>query len=377
MGVVHRRVKWMVALVVVVLAAPVAANDTAIGGSGASFGPVEETRAAMQSEHIRIRLEADGFHVHARYVLANLTDEPLALRIGFPEPVCDPEVSECMPGVRESFREMRTTVRGEEVPPVVEKTGAASRWAEEYPLIWTFAVTFAPREEVEVVHTYRVVPSANALGTLHMLYVVRTGANWGAPIGSALFEVDLPAGVCGAAVYGPEADAFRRGHREGSAHAEPLAGDALDAAQARHLMLPVRDPETGRWHARWAYRDWVPDTDFGIHVVPWEACLYRLDCPGAWGAPDPAERAREVAHLAASERPEHLRLCRNLPWAVTGYPFASHDLHDAFYGTPATAISGEAVLPHAPDPAWTERRLTPAMLDYARLLRDAERLQQP
>ena len=243
-------------LFVGVVASSAWANDTAIGGNGASFGPVHETRAAMRSEHIRIRLEGDDFHVHATYRLANLTDEPLELQIGFPESVCDPEWSDCMPGAREAFREMRTTVRGDAVPPVVEPTGEDSPWAGDYPFLWTFSVTFAPREEVEVIHQYRVVASVDSMGFRYLDYVVRTGANWGAPIGTAVFELELPADTCGVYVTKPGG---------------PLAG--------RELM-PTRDPATGRWNASWSYTDWVPDEDIGVQVMPWRACLLNLECPG-------------------------------------------------------------------------------------------------
>lgn len=359
---------------------PAAANDTAIGGSGASLGPIEETRAAMRSEHIRIRLEEDTFHVHATYRLANLSDEPLSLRIGFPEPVCDPMHGECMPGVRKTFLEMRTTLRGEEVPALVEKTGRESAWAEDYPLLWTFSVDFAPSEEVEVVHTYRVVPSANSLGTLYLHYIVRTGANWGAPISSAVFELDLPAGTCGAQLHGAAEDALLLGHIHltGQAAAEdPEARDAaLAAAQRRHALLPLRDPETGRWHARWEYRDWVPEEDFTVSALPWEGCLFDLGCPAVWAAPTPEDPEGGLADLGGEWTPETLRLCRNLPWALTGYGFASEDLRDAFYGQD-TAFSRQDVLPHGPEDAWSEDRLTPAMVRYARWIRSIEEGMRP
>jgi hypothetical protein len=326
-------------------ALPAGANDTSVGGDGASFGPLEESRAAMRSEHIRIRLDDDGFHVHATYRLANLTDAPLALRIGFPEAVCDEEWQECRPGVHEAFEAMETTVRGLRVPPVVEATGQDSPWAEHYPRMWTFEVNFGPGEEVDVVHTYRVVPSIDSMGHVSMRYVVRTGANWAEPIGVAEFELDLPAGTCGAEVRG--------GH-------------------ARFERQAV----SGRWRGDWSRRDWVPTEDFGIEVVPWRACLMFFDCPMEVASEDTDERAAQVASLAESYPPEQLRVCRNLAWAVTGYDFSSEDLRERFYGGGTSPFSATLALSHGPDPHWGEGRLTPAMRGYARLLRDAEARQR-
>ena len=364
------------ALVILGLALAAAhANDTAIGGSGASLGPVEETRAAMRSEHIRIRLLDNGFHVSATYRLANLLDEPLNLRIGFPEYACNPEWSDCMEGVRQAFEEMHTTVRGVTVPPVIEETGAESPWAEDYPRLWTFAITFAPREEVEVVHTYRVVPSMDSLGHLHMAYVVRTGANWGAPIGRAEFELDLPADTCGAGAMGVDSAAVIP-WQAAPDRVSASEDDPRPVVSGGHPLHPRRDPETGRWRMRWAYEDWVPTEDFALQVVPWSACVHHLGCPLPWLPDAPDERAAEIRGATESWSPDQLRVCRNLAWAVTGYAFTSADLREQFYARDARAVLGELSLPHAADPGWRDARLTPAMRAYAALLREIERAQR-
>lgn len=321
------------------------ANDTAIGGDGASFGPLHESRAAMRSEHIRIRLDEGMFHVHAIYRLANLTDAPLSLRIGFPEAVCDEEWQECRTGVHEAFEAMETTVRGVRVPPVVEATGEDSPWAEDYPRMWTFAIDFAAGEEVNVVHTYQVVPSIDSMGHISMSYVVRTGVNWGEPIGVAEFEVDLPAETCGAFVRG----------------ADPRF---------------ERQAPSGRWRGQWSHRAWVPTSDFGIEVVPWRACLMPFECPMEVPSDDGEERAAQVLSIAESYEPEVLRVCRNLAWAVTGYDFSSPELRERFYGNDASPFPASMALVHNTDRNWSDQRLTRQMRNYTRLIRDAEAQQR-
>lgn len=100
-----------------------------------------------------------------------------------------------------------------------------------------------------------------------------------------------------------------------------------------------------------------------------------MNCPYLWDTESP-DREDTVQRIAQDHPPEHLRQCRNLAWAVTGYAFSSEDLRAHFHGTDATAFRNVNALPHAPDPGWSEDRLTRHMLDYARLLRDAERLQR-
>ncbi|MEZ5584583.1 MAG: DUF4424 family protein [Candidatus Competibacteraceae bacterium] len=151
---------WLITLVNIGLAPCSMANDMAFGGAGADLVPLTENRVQMVSENIVIErlapggyeiLGEGGWRVSATYRFRNLTDEPVAVQIGFPEPAC-PEDGDCD---FTGFEAMTATVRGKPVELTIGAVETQHPWAEHIGRVHLFAISFAPNETVEVVHNYR------------------------------------------------------------------------------------------------------------------------------------------------------------------------------------------------------------------------------
>src|SRR5688572_18484688 len=84
---------------VLAVAQPASANDTAFGGYGTDLAPMAERRIRMAAERIELELVPDraageggrglAWRVIATYQFENPTAERIALQMGFPEARCD------------------------------------------------------------------------------------------------------------------------------------------------------------------------------------------------------------------------------------------------------------------------------------------------
>lgn len=180
-------------------------NDSAFGSFGSDLFPVEESRVAMESEHIRLTwneaIESEtstvqgdvrGWTVDARYVFRNLSSEAVSVQMGFPEMLCVYSSSDECVGNGGRFQGLATSVRGHPIQHREEQTGGTV--AEELDLgrVHLFSVDFEPGERVEVVHRYHVAAFFLTDYEYSLLYLTRTGAYWAGNIGEARFTVRVP-----------------------------------------------------------------------------------------------------------------------------------------------------------------------------------------
>lgn len=306
-----------VLLAVLALYTPaVQANDASFGGRGSDLIPLQETRVRMVSEDIVLELVPvqDAWQVSATYVFENPTDQPVRLQLGFPEERCPPD-RDCTPYAG-AFRDLVTTVRGQEVPQRTGQVRGADEWAEVLGDVYLYDVEFQPRERLTVVHSYRYDRSSGVdwWGTR---YLTRTGSLWAGPIGTARFTVRLPRPPL--YVIYPK-----------------------DFTLLRFEERPRPDELGSVTELVFEARSWAAGVDFAVTfpaagVAAWAG---QTLCPG-WEAESTAE---ELAPLLAELGPEELRACRNHVYALHGYPFKDATLRARYYGSPPA-------LPDWADPA--------------------------
>ena len=331
-----RRAVAIIALSVASAAAPVRANDSSFGGSGADLVPLAETRVRMVSEDIAMELapeevaqrEGDGMAwiVHAKYRFENPTAERVRLQMGFPETRCDGE-GDCT-GRGGEFRDMTTTVRGR---PVRQRIGSVSR-REEWPglgRVFVYDVTFQPNETVEIEHRYVYDRSRSVMGD-HLSYLTKTGALWNGPIEHARFTVRTP--------YRPWMVVAPGEYRITS-----------------HVERTVEGKDGGVNETVFEARAFTPEEDFAVFLVSVfmsGAMMHGLeDCPFFY-EPDDTE-AFDAAPV------ETLRLCRALVYARHGKTFDDAALNERFYGEREPSEEMRVYLMGWESPSWVALRPNP------------------
>lgn len=335
------------------------ANDAAVGGRGIDLSPIQETRIRMVSEDIRlVQIERAQFSVHATYVFENPGDEPVALRMGFPERRCGPDsVSDCNDDG--SFSEMRTLVGGERVAHTVEQVGPRTEWGDELGRIFVFSVDFAPGERKIVEHHYTYTGTDTVMG-VELEYVTRTGALWSGPIEDATFTITFNKPVC-----------------ETWMHESMFAAIAERSTTAEGSRIKLH------------YENWTPERDivFPAIVQGWDACtqMPQSHCPQfseqSLRNADALGFENMSAEVAGSSEYDlaELRVCRNLPYAMLGYPFRSADLRAIFYESNSDAgfSDGTRRIGMSANPA-EDARESFALPDlhsrYVRIIQGAERM---
>jgi hypothetical protein len=391
------------------LAPPGFANDSSFGGAGGTVAPVQEDRVRMASEHIKMRLvpkkDEPGdksvydseWHVDARYVFENTTDEKVELTVGFPELGCAAD-SPCE-GSDYSIRNFRTRVDGDEVDHRIEEIDdveGADDWIETLGRVYLFDVTFEPGATVEIVHHFEHTPSSSVDG-YQANYLTRTGKFWKGTIGEATFEVRVPRRH----YYLAFPKEYELVERE---HSERIDGD---------------------WRYVFKTRDWTPEDNFHVHFGnfvegPGPRCARIPDIDRAYdeavqkmSCKDEGVRctksgkklnkaARKVALTNAGEEllafardsgdagdrsdEELLRICRNTPYALHGYPFEDEKLRSLFYPD-AFQTHCQYCGPdekgeypdrwtrafHAPNPDFTTELMSQTEMKYIRALKLVEK----
>lgn len=302
------------------LAGTALANDVAFGGAGADLVPLTEERVRMVSEDILLertaprgyRILGEGdWRVEASYRFRNLTDGPVAVQIGFPEPTCD-FYGDCN---FEGFEAMTTLVRGEPVALTMGELQSGHDWAERIDRVHLFQVKFAPHETVEVVHRYRHGLTVHAGGGEGLLYLTRTGAPWAGTIESARFRIRLP--------FRP----WGMGLGEWASHLGGFSAQRVDGQTQVELVFQRQD--------------WEPAHDLELYLGPGRPTLETpalIDgCP-SHGELFELEMDAEAVDIdtlrerTASLDDTELRLCRNAIFAHHGMDFQDPALDRFFYG---------------------------------------------
>ncbi|HET6584369.1 MAG TPA: DUF4424 family protein [Nannocystaceae bacterium] len=310
-------------VLVALLARGASANDSTFGGTGAELIPLVETRIRMASEDIVLELGPEGWHVDARYVFENPTDEAVKVEMGFPEQHCEPD-SDCWSSTSGHFQGLRTTVRGtvvEQREGTVDKT---HDWAPRLGKVWLYSVELAPHERVEVVHQYGYDPSTFVDGDT-IDYVTRTGKLWNGPIGSARFVVRTPD--------------------------RPWMLEYPQEFVLTSLVERRGGPKRGMTEIVFEMKEWTPTGDFHLLMANPFRGMEHLpgdECP-SFHRVSQLERARTKSPTAAGELAAELakfdaatlRVCRNAPYAAHGRPFASRRLRKHFYLPPIVGDFGD------------------------------------
>lgn len=339
-----------IAIAHVTLCSPSAAlaNDVSFGGAGADLVPLDEARVQMVSESIELERRAPGgyrvlgqgyWRVRATYRFKSLVAARVTLRIGFPEPTCW-ATGDCS---FSGFKRMQTTVRGQKVKLTSGKISKRHTWSKAVRRVHLFRVTFAPRETVEVVHTYRHGKSEHVNGGEFLIYLTRTGAPWAKSIGRARFTVTLPFRPWGL-ILGPWGPHLRK------------LEETLVGGRSRSRLIFER-------------RRWEPKADLNLHLgagapIAGNGTLLPY-CPH----PTPSGKL----YVDAKRPPTlpQLRRCRNAVFAHHGKVFRDSKLNSFFYGKKGLRVLKKAVF--AKNPSYSAKMLTKAERRYVRQIIQLER----
>lgn len=343
----------------------VMANDMVFGGAGADLVPLTENRVQMVSEDILIERRAFGgyqilgkgdWRVSATYRFHNLTSESVDVQVGFPEPAC-PEDGDCD---FTGFTAMITTVRGEPVELAVGTVDPGYGWTDRIGRVHLFAVSFAPHETVEVMHSYHHGLSEHINGGEDLVYLTRTGARWAGSIEDAQFRIRLPFRPWGLSLgeWGPQ------------------------------LVKFTEQLINGRPQVELSFQrtDWEPEQDLKLTIGPgWPT----LETPGLIiGCPAHGELFEsdfDIATLdfaALKERTkalsnDKLRICRNAVFAHHGRNFGDPALNRFFYGERGLQIHTDAASRNsavfAKNPHFSTNMLTAPETAYVKAIQQLER----
>ncbi|HSC87485.1 MAG TPA: hypothetical protein VLC09_09460 [Polyangiaceae bacterium] len=170
--------------------------------------------------------------------------------------------------------------------------------------VWLFDARFPPGQTTSIRHSYDVFMGSNLSFIDSVDYVTQTGRGWAGKIGKARFRVMLP----------------------------PATHTVWVDRWGKPRWVE-RGAEPAHWELEFEATDWVPPRGIGAtfqHSVwgPVDLGADRLsrsgvraedECPSSPVAPDTAKQRR---------------MCVNLIYALSGYPFVNPQLAKYFYGNP-------------------------------------------
>ncbi|STX28605.1 Uncharacterised protein [Legionella beliardensis] len=188
------------------------ANDTAVGGSGASPYPVEQPNIKMVAEKIIITGQdlnkenmRGAWDYDCSFVFKNTLNQPISLQMGFPFPINDKETMVAIPAGQHSkpgdalvynftarANNKLLPVKRQKITANIEKD---LFYRDAY--IWKF--TFSPLETVAIKHNYETGATFDVMGFHFVSYVLKTGKLWqGGRIGRTEIEVipNTPTRLC-------------------------------------------------------------------------------------------------------------------------------------------------------------------------------------
>ncbi len=316
------------------------ANDGAFGSAGGSLIPLKNDHVKMVSEDIVLEvkeatqdtpdyIESLEWHVNAHYVFKNTSSDVVTVKVGFPELACDGD-SPCPEDHPYSFHDLETRVRGKKIKHTTEMLSKQKRLKKgfgELDKVHLFQVTFAPKEVIEITHTYRHTLSSSSEGR-QIDYVTRTGALWSSPIGRATFTVKLP----WSHLYTSYPDEF------------------VLKSRTEHVLEKTMAGYGSMWTYVFEMKDWTPRGDLLLHFgnaverLP-QHCPDIQDVSRAYqealavSGQDSALTTRQRKKMAEAKAGKlfdeldatQLKQCRNWPYAIHGYVFKNKSLHDYFY----------------------------------------------
>jgi len=186
-------------------AGPALADDASLGRVGDGVQPLHQTEVQMVAEEVRVKVSPERSEVEATFTLLN-RGPAVNLLVGFPQALeqAGPERAEF--GDDTALHDFRAWVGGREVPAKLEKaaTGGQGSQAGErsppesgphalppYPAWYTFPVSLASGEKVEVRNTYWVKNTAWSNGEVETGYILQSGATWAGRIGRGRVELVL------------------------------------------------------------------------------------------------------------------------------------------------------------------------------------------
>ncbi len=162
------------------------ADDGSLGRTPEGVFPMKENDVVMESEEITVDLE--NFNVECIFVFHN-TGESKNVLMGFPGKLDKSLGGELTEEVNLELQDFKTFVKEKELSVSHEKSvrpqGMGAEAALNYSEWFTFTVPFKADEKVTVRNTYHFRPSFISTGDVLSGYVLKTGALWKGPIGSA------------------------------------------------------------------------------------------------------------------------------------------------------------------------------------------------
>jgi len=204
--------KFLSLLFLVVTSQSALANDTAVGGSGSSPMPITENNVKMKSEHIVISgRDINNKNMHGAweitgdYVFENTTDKPLNFKMGFPLPILESEEMVAYPAGHPAkvgdpmVYDFTITINGQPTPVSQEQLMANDEKHLDYKQAYTWDVSFAPHEILNIHHHYLTGVTINVMGYTPVNYVFKTGGLWQEGlIGDAKIEIrpNTPTKLC-------------------------------------------------------------------------------------------------------------------------------------------------------------------------------------
>jgi len=195
------------AAVVLTVAGSVARADMApdpIGRSGETLAPHSETQVSMTAETVNIVIRPDDARIEAFFTLRNLGDKAERIEVGFPTAavpaslIYDSEDAKVFDWAEDSIEEFSSSVDGAQVKTERKNARAHDDREDLYGRIrgWLcWPMEFEPGQERRVAVRY-VVKAADfnrlprsPLRTREIYYILRTGAPWRGPIGTATIRL--------------------------------------------------------------------------------------------------------------------------------------------------------------------------------------------
>lgn len=301
------------------------ANDAAFAGPASDLIPIQKTRIKMKSERIVLELEPGQrrWRALATYRLVNPKRKPVTLQVGFPEAHCAPD-EECASSDGTRFHGLQTTVRGQPVQLKEGKVAVGTDWAPAIGKVWLFDVTFAPREQIEVVHRYEFYASIGVLGT-SVRYNTRAGKLWNGPIGEAEFIVRQPVRPW-TVVY------------PGSFRLQRFEERRVGEQNVTEMIFKMKR--------------WRPKGDLVLHFGNEQLAPLARSCPNPKMVIDAAKTEKTapgaLKRVLSMRTRTDLRLCRNRVYARHGYAFSNTELTRTFYGNKGVSAEVAARLPMGP-----------------------------
>lgn len=187
------------------MAGPVLADDASLGRVGDGVQPLRQADVQMLAEEVRVKVYPERSVVEATFTFLN-RGPTVDLLVGFPQALeqADPERAEFSDDT--ALHDFRAWVGGREAPVQLEKAATGGQGAQAgetvlpesgshalppYPAWYTFSVSLASGEKVEVRNTYWVKNTSWSNGEVEAGYILQSGATWAGRIGRGRVELVL------------------------------------------------------------------------------------------------------------------------------------------------------------------------------------------